>query len=344
MLWHSQDFGLGAIISLVLAIIFTNIYDVRTKVLQLKYFFLGILIGITFYPIFLKLTGHHLQIEYVAFFTRQFGSGFGAIPITLMGPVLIIFPVIFLILYFHIKINAFYRNTSYHLLQNSFIGLFFSFFIIVTFPYFINRSIASGQLQIFLLPISISLGSLLGTFSNIGFFKTLNSFVISKKLLNLFLYSPLLIIFSLPFSTLSLFPNPSIELPRILGRDLNSTWPPNKLKNTLDNVELASQFAHQENVTVAYFGSFSNYIALEKKIEVANLYNSPFDFLISSQSYDQGCSYLRSINSQYLILDYSASETFKIVMDITKKSNFCDAYVFSNILQIEPYFFAERLK
>jgi hypothetical protein len=292
----------------------------------------------------LKLTGHHLQIEYVAFFTRQFGSGFGAIPITLMGPVLIIFPVIFLILYFHIKINAFYRNTRYHLLQNSFIGLFFSFFIIVTFPYFINRSIASGQLQIFLLPISISLGSLLGTFSNIGFFKTLNSFVISKKLLNLFLYSPLLIIFSLPFSTLSLFPNPSIELPRILGRDLNSTWPPNKLKNTLDNVELASQFAHQENVTVAYFGSFSNYIALEKKIEVANLYNSPFDFLISSQSYDQGCSYLRSINSQYLILDYSASETFKIVMDITKKSNFCDAYVFSNILQIEPYFFAERLK
>jgi hypothetical protein len=344
ILWQSQDFGLAAIISLFLTILFTNIYSLKIKVLQLKNFVLGLTFGLFFYPIFLIASGKPLNLDYVAFFTRQFGSGFGSEPISSTGPVLLIFPIIFIVMYFHFKINMFYKDKRLDLLKNSFIGLYFSFFILLTFPYFINRSITSGQLQIFLLPMSITLGALFGTFLRIGFFQTVSSFIVSKRFPNLMVYLPLLIILSLPFSALSLFPNPLIEIPRVLEKEQNLAWPPKKLNNTLNNIDKALLFSEEDKVSVAYFGSLSNYIALEKQINVVNIFNSPLDFLISPHAYEKGCSSLLSNAPRFLILDYAASETFKTVMDNNKKSNFCGAYEFSNKLPIEPYFFAEKIK
>jgi hypothetical protein len=344
ILWQSQDFGLAAIISLFLTILFTNIYSLNIKVLQLKNFVLGLTFGLSFYPIFLIASGKPLNLDYVAFFTRQFGSGFGSEPISSTGPILLIFPIIFMVMYFHFKINMFYKDKRLDLLKNSFIGLYFSFFILLTLPYFINRSITSGQLQIFLLPMSITLGALFGTFLRIGFFQTVISFIVSKRFPNLIVYLPLLIILSLPFSALSLFPNPLIEIPRVLEKEQNLAWPQKKLNNTLNNIDKALLFSEEEKVSVAYFGSLSNYIALEKQINVVNIFNSPLDFLISPHAYEKGCSSLLSNAPQFLILDYAASETFKTVMDNNKKSNFCGAYEFSNKLPIEPYFFAEKIK
>jgi hypothetical protein len=344
ILWQSQDFGLAAIISLFLTILFTNIYSLKIKVLQLKNFVLGLTFGLSFYPIFLIASGKPLHLDYVAFFTRQFGSGFGSEPISSTGPVLLIFPIIFIVMYFHFKINMFYKDKRLDLLKNSFIGSYFSFFILLTFPYFINRSITSGQLQIFLLPMSITLGALFGTFLRIGFFQTVSSFIVSKRFPNLMVHLPLLIILSLPFSALSLFPNPLIEIPRVLEKEQNLAWPPKKLNITLNNIDKALLFSEEEKVSVAYFGSLSNYIALEKQINVVNIFNSPLDFLISPHAYEKGCSSLLSNAPRFLILDYAASETFKTFMDINKKSNFCGSFEFSSKLQIEPYFFAEKMK
>ena len=344
ILWQSQDFGLAAVISLFLTILFTNIYSLKIKLLQLKNFALGLTFGLSFYPIFLNASGKPLHLDYVAFFTRQFGSGFGSVPISSTGPVLLIFPIIFIVMYFHFKINMFYKDRSLDLLKNSFIGLYFSFFILLTFPYFINRSITSGQLQIFLLPMSITLGALFGTFLRIGFFQTISSYIVSKRFPNLMVYLPLLIILSLPFSAISLLPNPLIEIPRVLEKEQNLAWPPKKLNNTLNNIDKALLFSEEEKVSVAYFGSLSNYIALEKRINVVNIFNSPLDFLISPHAYEKGCSSLLSNAPRFLILDYAASETFKTFMDINKKSNFCGSFEFSTKLQIEPYFFAEKMK
>ena len=111
----------------------------------------------------------------------------------------------------------------------------------------------------------------------------------------------------------------------------------------MDNIDTALKFSIDQNVEVAFFGSFSNYIHLKKNIEVVNLYNSAYDFYLRKETRKYGCSYLISKSPQYLVLDHSASEIFKIDMDKTKNENFCGKYRVSSKLDIEPYFFAEKI-
>jgi len=342
--WQSQDFGTAAILSLILTILITNALNLKEKIKQLSYLIPGILIGITIYPFFLFIFNKPLRIEYLAFFARQFGSGFGAEPIIPLGPIMIILPIIFIVFYFHIEFNKLHQDSRKQLLNNSFIGIFFSLFTIFAFPYYLNRSIASGQLQIFLLPISIALGSLIGSFTKIGFFQEIHSYIKNNQISKVIILSPLLIIFSLPFSALSQFPNPMIEVPRVLEKNKDLAWPPAKLSITLDNIDTALKFSAEQKVEVAFFGSFSNYVHLKKNIEVVNLYNSAYDFYLSKETRKYGCAYLISKSPQYLVLDHSASEIFKIDMDKNKNENFCGKYKFSSKLNIEPYFFAERIK
>jgi hypothetical protein len=342
--WQSQDFGTAAILSLILTILITNALNIKDKLKQLLHFMLGIVIGISIYPIILYVFNKPMRIEFLAFFARQFGSGFGAEPIIPLGPIMIILPIIFIVFYFHIEFNKSHQGSRKQLLNNSFIGIFFSLFTIFAFPYYLNRSIASGQLQIFLLPISIALGSLIGSFTKIGFFQEIRSYIKRNQISKVIILSPLLIIFSLPFSALSQFPNPMIEVPRVLEKNKDLAWPPAKLSITLDNIDTALKFSSEQKVDVAFFGSFSNYVHLKKNIEVVNLYNSAYDFYLSKETRKYGCAYLISKSPQYLVLDHSASEIFKIDMDKNKNENFCGKYKFSSKLNIEPYFFAERIK
>jgi hypothetical protein len=342
--WQSQDFGTATILSLMLTILITNALNLKEKIKHLSHFIPGMLIGISIYPFFLFIFNKPVRIEYLAFFARQFGSGFGAEPIIPLGPIMIILPIIFIVFYFHIEFNKLNQDSRKQLLNNSFIGIFFSLFTLFAFPYYLNRSIASGQLQIFLLPLSIALGSLIGSFTKIGFFQEIRSYIRNNQLSRIVILLPLLIIFSLPFSVISLFPNPMIEVPRVLEKNKDLAWPPAKLSITLDNIDTALKFSKDENVEVAFFGSFSNYIYLKKNVEVVNLYNSAYDFYLSKETRKYGCAYLISKSPQYLILDHSASEIFKIDMDKTKNENFCGKYKFSSKLKIEPYFFAEKIK
>ena len=342
--WQSQDFGTAAILSLILTILISNALHLKDKLKQLSHFILGMLIGISIYPLILYVLNKPVRIEFLAFFARQFGSGFGAEPIIPIGPIMIILPIIFIVFFFHIEFNKLHQDLRKQLFNNSFIGIFFSLFTILAFPYYLNRSIASGQLQIFLLPISIALGSLLGSFTKIGFFQEIHSYIKNNQLSKIIFLSPLLIIFSLPFSVISLFPNPIIEVPRILEKNNDLAWPPAKLSITLDNIDTALKFSVEQEVEVAFFGSFSNYIHLRKNIEVVNLYNSAYDFYLSKETRQYGCAYLISKSPQYLVLDHSASEIFKIDMDKNKNENFCGKYKFSSKLNIEPYFFAEKIK
>ena len=342
--WHSQDFGAASIISLILTILITNALNLKQKVNQLLLFAMGILIGISFYPFCLFVFDKSIRFEFLAFFVRQFGSGFGAEPINPIGPIMIILPIIFIVFYFHLEFNKLHEESHKELLNNCFIGIFFSFFLIFTFPYYLNRSIVSGQLQLFLLPISVALGSLIGTLTKLGFFQQLNSYIKNNKISKTLILSPLLIVFLLPISTISLFPNPIIEVPRVLNKVGELSWPPPKLSITLVNIDKAIQYSSDNGVEVSYFGSFSNYIFLKKNIKVVNLYNSAYDFYLSDETRKYGCSYLISMAPQFLILDHSASEIFRVEMDKNKNDKFCGEYKFSSKLNIEPYFFAEKVK
>jgi hypothetical protein len=202
--------------------------------------------------------------------------------------------------------------------------------------------------------MSISLAILIGFLLQSNYFKDLRISFKEKNYYNTLINLPLIILCSLPISTLILFPNPKIELTRIFTdkefSDLAfppetlQKWPPSQISITMDNIDLAKSFAKNYSKEVAYFGSMSNYISVKKDIQSVNIFNSPDDFRISEGSLKIGCDFLTSRNFTFLILDHDGSEAVKRYMDIEKKSIFCDKYEFSNKLGIEPYFFMERIK
>jgi hypothetical protein len=354
VIWNSSDFGLVGVASLYISIILTKLFSTRIKVLQTFYLSAGVLLGLALYPLLLTFFGHKMNFDFFAFFTRQFGSGFASQPINPLGPILVIFPLLFILFSFHFIIGFNAKQNDKFLLINSFTGVFFSIFCILSFPYYVNRSIVSGQLQLYLLPISISVAILIGYLIQSNYFKDLQSNFREKNFYNTLINFPIVIICFIPISTLILFPNPKIELTRIFTDKKFSDlvfppetlqkWPPSTISITMDNIDLAKSFAKNYSNEVAYFGSMSNYISVKKDIQSVNIFNSPDDFLISESSLKIGCNFLISRNQDYLILDHDASYAVKRYMDIKKNLIFCDQYEFSDELGIEPYFFMERIK
>jgi hypothetical protein len=340
--------------SLYISIILTKLFSKRIKVVQTFYLSAGVLLGLALYPVLLTFLGYKINLDYLAFFTRQFGSGFSSQPINPIGPIIVIFPLLFILLSFHFIIGFNAKQNEKFLLINSFTGVFFSIFCILSFPYYVNRSIVSGQLQLYLLPMSISLAILIGFLLQSNYFKDLRSNFREKNYYNTLINLPLVILCVLPISTLILFPNPKIELTRIFT-DIKFTdlvfppetlqkWPPSTISITMDNIDLAKSFAKNYSKEVAFFGSMSNYISVKKDIQSVNVFNSPDDFRISESSLMIGCDFLTSRNFAFLILDHDGSEAVKRYMDIKKNLVFCDQYEFSDELGIEPYFFMERIK
>lgn len=354
VIWNSPDFGLVGVASLYISIILIKLFSKSLKVLQTFYLSAGVLLGLALYPALLTFLGYKINLDYLAFFTRQFGSGFSSQPINPIGPIIVMFPLLFILLSFHFIIGFNAKHNEKFVLINSFTGVFFSIFCILSFPYYVNRSIVSGQLQLYLLPISISLAILIGFLLQRNYFKDLRSNFIGRNYYKTLVNLPLVILCFLPISTLILFPNPKIELTRIFTDKKFSDlifppetlrkWPPSTISITMDNIDLAKSFAKNDSKNVAYFGSMSNYISVKKDIKGVNVFNSPDDFLISKSSLKLGCNFLTSRNQDYLILDHDASFAVKRYMDIEKKSIFCDQYEFSDKLGIEPYFFMERIK
>jgi hypothetical protein len=353
-IWNSPDFGLIGVVSLYISILITKIFKTKNKAAHLGFTSIGILVGLSLYPSLVLLFGHTIEIDFLAFFTRQFGSGFSSQPIIPIGPIIIIFPLLFILLSFHLLTGLKAKRDEKLILINAFTGVFFSTFCILGFPYFINRSIVSGQLQFFLLPISISLATMIGILIRNNFFNGLIKNFRDKDYYNFLINLPIVIFCCIPISSLILFPNPRIEITRIheesklmdlkLPPETLQQWPPSKIAIALDNVNLAKSFSKNYSKDVAYFGSMSNYISVKTNIQSVNVFNSPDDFLISESSLKVGCNYLVSQKFDFLILDHVASETVKRYFDIKKRSIFCDQYQFSDKLNIEPYFFLERIK
>jgi hypothetical protein len=354
MIWNSPDFGLVGVASLYISLMLTKLFSKTMKVGQTVYISTGVTIGIGLYPALLAFFGHEINLDFLAFFTRQFGSGFSSQPIIPIGPIIVIFPLLFILFSFHFFVGFNAKQNEKTILINSFAGVFFSIFCILSFPYYVNRSIVSGQLQLYLLPISISLAIMIGILIKNDFFNEVRNNFWKKNYYNTLINLPLIILCFIPISTLILFPNPKIEFARIYSDkefsdlvfppETLQKWPPEYISITMDNIDLAKSFAKNSSKNVSFFGSMSNYISVKKDIQSVNVFNSPDDFLISDSSLRIGCNFLKSRKSDFLILDQDASDAVKRFMDIKKKSIFCDEYVFSDKLNIEPYFFLERFK
>jgi hypothetical protein len=329
-LWLNTDFGLALLLSVLL---FTLIQSIQGKDIAPSSIF--IVVGFLSYPFTLITAGKDFQWNDFATFIRQFGGGFGSEPIQTPGPVLFILPMI---------VSTFYASTL-ALLRSKFGKLalssdqnralvtssFFSSWALIGFAYYLNRSYASGQMQILFLPLAIAMASLfyyLQSESEEKNMITLRSLFQSKNWNSLgrvsksFSHVSLAIMMSLPIATVIAFPMPNVEIKRLVSAPQDHKWPLLKNESAFKDIEKLLSIPEVAE-SVAYFGSSSNYVKMKFGIESTNAFNSPFDLFMSQKMVNKGCEYVLASKKKFLVVN----DTGATVAQNFQNGRLCDRFI-----------------
>jgi len=346
--WQSQDFGVAAVVTCYLVLAFAG----TRKFIDLKPIgisLIGFIPGFFTYPVIAAIAGKSVRMSYFLFFSRQFGSGFGSERIRTPGPVLVILPLIVLLIVIHgIYIFKSKKSTSdvgdYSL--NSLIGFSFSLWCLFGFTYYLNRSYASGQMQVLFLPLTISLAALVGILSKEPISSSVfgnhrSGFLLSPKQIkdrNFPWVFPLLLIISLPFASLLLTPNPTIEMKRLNQTDTALGWPKPTITASVADAKAAAAYAKANNLSIAFFGASSDFVQLESGVKSASIFNSPFDLTIGQKAAQTACDYIYKINPDVLVVSDEGAALFQF----TGKT-LCNVYIQRDVPGVRSGHFAVKV-
>ncbi len=346
--WQSQDFGIAAAITSFLTIAYagsTKIVEIKTTVFAL----IGYVPGFALYPIIAGAAGKSIDFKFFLFFARQFGSGFGAERMRTPGPVLYILPLIVLLVVVHgIYIYKSKKSTpesgDYSL--NSLIGFSFGLWSFAGFTYYLNRSYASGQMQVLFLPLAISLAAFVGilvkdpvkslVFANLDKGFLFSSRSIKEK--NFAWLVPLLLIITIPFASLILTPNPSVEMKRINEGATAPRWPKATVLASVADAKIAAAYAKQNNLKLAFFGASSYYVQKESGVESVSILNSPFDLFMSQTTAQTSCDYINKINPDVIVVSDEGANLFQF-----EGKTLCNTYIQQDVPGVRSGHFAVRV-
>ncbi len=346
--WQSQDFGIAAVVTayIVIAIASSARYiEIKTTIFAL----IGYLPGFALYPIIAGAAGKSVSFKYFLFFARQFGSGFGAERMRTPGPVLYILPLLVLLVVVHgIYIFKSKKSTAEtgDFSLNGLIGFTFGLWSLFGFTYYLNRSYASGQMQVLFLPLTISLAAFIGilikepirtmVFGNLqkGFLFSPRS--IKEK--NFAWVLPLLLIISIPFASLLLTPNPSIEMKRINDAKTTPRWPKPTVVASVADAKVAAAYAKEKGLSIGFFGASSFYVEKETGVKSLSILNSPFDLFMSHQTAQTSCDYIFKINPDVIIVSDEGVNLFQF----TGKT-LCNVYIQKDVPGVRSGHFAVKV-
>jgi hypothetical protein len=341
--WQSQDFGLAAAITTILVVAFASSHKL-IEFKSLAALVSGLVPGFLIYPSVGAISGHPINFDYFLFFARQFGSGFGSERMRTPGPVLVILPLIVLLVVAHaitLHKSKIALETNAELYNSSLIGLTFSIWSFAGFTYYLNRSYASGQMQILFLTIAISLAALVGIVMKVLDGELPKGFLLSKtnrSSKNFAWILTLAIIFSLPFSTLILTPNPTVEFARIDEGSTTPRWPKVTILASVVDAQAASKFAKENGLKLGFFGASAAYIERETGVQSLSILNSPFDLAMSQQTIKVSCDYLSKINPDVIVASDEGAALFQF-----EGKTLCNTYIQRDIPGVRSGHFAVRV-
>jgi hypothetical protein len=307
-LWNSQDFSIALVISVFTLIFFsTKVNLSRIGLMSINFVF-----GFLLYPIFLKIINQQIQWNWYGLFLRNFGKSSNAVgsePFTTPGPVFIILPWVISLVFasFFVLIKSKYSGIILSEIERRAIltSSLFSLWSLFGFAYYLNRSYASGQMQILFLPLSIASAAFFAYLFGNGFpVWAPKDFFKKDKWTKINLgeslgYLLIGIVITLPVASLIAMPNPQIELERLSKSHAENSWPKptNKEAFKLITNELLN------SKDVYYFGSSANYVELKYKLKSIMLFNDPFDLLQGEKVVKIQCDYIDKLNPKSLFMN-----------------------------------------
>jgi len=314
-LLNNFEFGLAAIFTCFSILFITALIskqNIKPTIRKIIFLLFIVALGpITLVGLY-KLQNLNFEINYIGWWFKQYAAS-NALgkKIVIPGPSQFILPILLSTLLGHVyfyKYSLTNSKNSLTLMRNSIFGMGFCLFTIFGLPYFIGRSYASGQLQIFLLPVSLSFALMIGSVLTNSKISNKNIYSINHESSNSIFFMVLISIF-ISSSVISSTPNREVE--RIVnGRD-SVNWP------SQSQIQIINEVSELKNLLpgkkIGYFGDFSNIISYQTGLYgIANVsgidnvrMESSFNF--QTYLYDQSCRVAHQEQFDYIVADKNAA-------------------------------------
>jgi hypothetical protein len=342
--WLNQDF---ALLAGLIAVVFVLVLSKNTKISIATV--TGYISGIIIYPILISATGKSVNFKFIGFFDIQYSHGFMSEPIRTPGPILVILPMIVACAVLSsmtiLKSRFGKTNLDSSAFKSLITSAFFAIWCLGGFIYYLNRSYASGQMQILFLPLSVALASIFSYLKSgelradawmpSTFFKNGSKKNGSKRMVLIVLA----VFITVPFATTIALPDPNIELKRINHAPEIYKWPRSTTVAVINNAKLLAKDPQFKGKKIAYFGASGNYVQLATGIESANILNSPFDISVTQTTVLTGCQAIAKINPDFLLLGAEGPALFRF-----QNNSLCGVYYLLNVPGYPKYSIAGKIK
>lgn len=313
--FHQIDFGLAAAVAVGTLIVISEPPARLPR--SLGAWLGGVVAGFAAMPLLHWLAEKPLTGSRIGWFVRQFGGGFGSEPIQIPGPVLIVLPLLVgctvtclgalraqrqallaggwesasVLSRLSLPPSAGSQPELLHVHRAALLGAYFGVFGIAAFPYYLNRSYASGQLQILLMPLGIALCASAQVIVASPAWREQHRSLASV---------PLRLALAIPVASLLLLPSPAHEWTRLRGGNAETQWPSAKTASIVAIGERWQRLGTYD--TVGYWGNDGNYIEAITGLRNVTRFNSPLDGTMSPAAMAELCSGIADESLQTLIL------------------------------------------
>jgi hypothetical protein len=314
--WNSQDFGLAAAGVYGMMILLGATHLVRRRAMGV--WCVGLLIGVSSYPLFLLAIGSPLNLSFVGAFIKLFAAGVGAAPIQVPGPVLVIMPIVVcsvaagwaLMRSRHregARVDAVLDRATITL---TFVGTWSA----VCMVYYVNRAWAAGQLQTMLLPCGVCVGAMFsilihtdefGVLTKPGSARTPWAGLSSKVTM-----IPIGVLVTLCFASAALTPSPIVSVTNLVTPSPMNSYADFDIPDLLSAVRLAQAYTSDKSGELTYLGESFNYVLFATHVQSsAVLFPYSISSAVTSVTQIQ-CEYLRSHHSRWMVLSLDAMYSY----------------------------------
>jgi len=315
--WNSQDFGIAVVVSYTVVLLVAR---TRTRLGHVIAVWLaGLASGLAAYPIFLLLRGTPVRLSYFALFSRTYEGGFGAALVQVPGPVLVVLPLLLgativgwcLLLHQRHQPRLGCSTSDYPVLTLVFVGTWSC----IGFLYYLNRSYASGQLQMLLMPCGVCLAALVSLCmqvtqaelpdrpDRVPLFSRLHSRTYFSLL-------PIALLSSLALAAALQGPNPWTFINDLAHPPQRATF--SSELASLGRVRGAAAYVRRHGGSLGYFGENGNFISLVTGVPSLMLVDGAALATTSPVLYSDTCNYLRQHATKWLVTSKEASQLFGV--------------------------------
>lgn len=301
------DFGIAAALAMFFTCLIANSRTFKEAFRTVATFTFSFLAFWSLLLVVLNSLDIEPKRQLFGWFIRQFGGGFGSVPISYPGPVMYAFPVIFscvtyfsMVLFKRTRVFQVDDILEWRLGRSVIVLTFLSLWTLFSTPYYLNRSYHSGQMSTLYLPLSVCILGLLA----LSVARSSN-----KSILNQATFIPLLSV-SIAVGAIWISPNPQIEIKRIQNLNPDGTVPRPEIRKLIIESSVLKQELSKRYSSFAYFGEEGNIVELATGLNSANIYNNPLDMFQSEKAVQLSCDFISNLNVDALLISSNGVAAF----------------------------------